>query len=88
MESNPNGSLTDALLERGISRREFLKFCALMAGTLALPASAIPESPMPWRRSSVPPSSGWSSRTAPAAPNPSSEPTSRRLPSWSSTSSL
>ncbi|NPA90634.1 MAG: hydrogenase small subunit [Chloroflexi bacterium] len=28
-----------SLLERGITRRDFLKFCALMAGTLALPMS-------------------------------------------------
>jgi hydrogenase small subunit len=30
------------LAQRGISRREFLKFCAVVAGTLALPAGAIP----------------------------------------------
>jgi hydrogenase small subunit len=34
------GSLKEALAARGVSRREFLKFCGLMAGTLALPPSA------------------------------------------------
>jgi hydrogenase small subunit len=33
----------DALAERGVSRRDFLKFCTLMAGTLALPASMVPK---------------------------------------------
>jgi hydrogenase small subunit len=37
MESN----LIKALEARGISRREFLRFCGLMAGTLALPAGSI-----------------------------------------------
>ena len=30
-------SVQQALNERGVTRREFLKFCAVMAGTLALP---------------------------------------------------
>jgi hydrogenase small subunit len=34
---------TDALGERRVSRREFLKFCTLVAGTLALPASMVPK---------------------------------------------
>jgi hydrogenase small subunit len=33
-------NLTKALEIKGVSRREFLKFCGLMAGTLALPPSA------------------------------------------------
>jgi hydrogenase small subunit len=33
----------EVLAERGVSRREFLRFCTLMAGTLALPASAAPQ---------------------------------------------
>lgn len=31
-------SIRDSALERGVTRREFLKFCSVMAGTLALPA--------------------------------------------------
>jgi hydrogenase small subunit len=34
--------LSAILAQRGISRREFLKFCAVMAGTLALPPSEVP----------------------------------------------
>jgi len=30
------------LTQRGVSRRDFLKFCAVMAGTLALPPSMVP----------------------------------------------
>lgn len=33
-----NLNLEQSLVQRGISRREFLKFCAVMAGTLALPS--------------------------------------------------
>lgn len=33
-------SVRDILFKRGVSRREFLKFCSLMAGALALPKSA------------------------------------------------
>ncbi len=33
-------SIKDALIRRGVSRRDFLKFCTLMAGALALPRSA------------------------------------------------
>lgn len=34
-------NLGSALAQRGVSRRDFLKFCAFMAGTLALPASEV-----------------------------------------------
>jgi hydrogenase small subunit len=43
MENRHNGSLKTALTEHGISRRDFMKFCAVMAGTLALPASFAPK---------------------------------------------
>ena len=43
MEGNPKETLTDSLAQKGITRRDFLKFCALMTGTLALPASMIPK---------------------------------------------
>ncbi len=33
-------SIKDTLIRRGVSRRDFLKFCTLMAGALALPKSA------------------------------------------------
>ncbi len=36
-------SLLTALAQKGISRRDFLKFCTFMAGTLALPASMVPK---------------------------------------------
>lgn len=35
--STETGSMTDALYQRGVTRREFLKFCSAMAATLALP---------------------------------------------------
>lgn len=34
--------LRASLTERGVSRRDFLKFCSVMAATLALPATAVP----------------------------------------------
>jgi hydrogenase small subunit len=37
------GNVGEALARRGVSRRDFLKFCTVMAGTLALPASLAPE---------------------------------------------
>jgi len=40
-EENMESNLMEALKARGISRREFLRFCGLMAGTLALPAGSI-----------------------------------------------
>jgi hydrogenase small subunit len=43
MVDNSNGSLASAMLQRGVSRRDFLKFCSVMAGTLALPASMVPK---------------------------------------------
>jgi len=42
--TNPsNGNLVETLVQRGVSRRDFLKFCTMMAGTLALPASMAPK---------------------------------------------
>lgn len=43
MVDHPDNYSTDALAEKGVSRRDFLKFCTLMAGTLALPASMVPK---------------------------------------------
>lgn len=43
MEKRQKSPLKTALTEHGVSRREFLKFCAVMAGTLALPASFTPK---------------------------------------------
>ncbi|MGD8793223.1 MAG: twin-arginine translocation signal domain-containing protein, partial [Anaerolineae bacterium] len=34
--------LADKLIQRGISRRDLLKFCTYITGTLALPASMVP----------------------------------------------
>jgi hydrogenase small subunit len=34
-------SVYDSLIERGVSRRDFMKFCTMMAATLALPTTAI-----------------------------------------------
>lgn len=39
---NGNHQLDTILTSKGISRRKFLKFCAAMAGTLALPYSYVP----------------------------------------------
>jgi hydrogenase small subunit len=46
------GNFKDVLVDKGVSRRDFLKFCGVMAGTLALPnefeakiASALEETP-------------------------------------------
>ena len=39
MESNGRSLVEKSLIARGISRRDFLKYCALVAGTLALPTS-------------------------------------------------
>lgn len=36
------GSVLKALIERGFSRRDFLKFCTAMAATLALPSPFVP----------------------------------------------
>jgi hydrogenase small subunit len=35
--------MAEMLAQKGVSRREFLKFCSIMAGTLALPASFAPK---------------------------------------------
>jgi hydrogenase small subunit len=43
MANHVDASLAQALVERGVSRRDFLKFCGVMAGTLGLPASMIPK---------------------------------------------
>lgn len=40
--TGPDGGLYAAMLQRGLSRRTFLKFSAAMAATLALPASYAP----------------------------------------------
>ena len=37
------GSLVDKLAQRGVTRRDFVKFCSIMAGTLALPSSMAPK---------------------------------------------
>ena len=42
MTDNADGKLVEALSRRGVSRREFLKFCAIVGGTLALPPSFVP----------------------------------------------
>jgi hydrogenase small subunit len=42
MANHLDGSLAEALARRGVSRRDFLKFCGITAGTLGLPASMIP----------------------------------------------
>jgi hydrogenase small subunit len=43
MIDNVDGNLGHSLAEKGVSRRDFLKFCAIMAGTLSLPSSFIPK---------------------------------------------
>jgi hydrogenase small subunit len=42
MEKDLEGNWTGLFAQQGVSRRDFLKFCSVMAGTLALPASMIP----------------------------------------------
>jgi len=42
MSDNVDGMLAEALARRGVSRRDFLKFCGIVAGTLALPPSMVP----------------------------------------------
>lgn len=42
MNLDGDKSLTKTLARRGVSRRQFLKFCAVVTGTLALPNSYIP----------------------------------------------
>ncbi len=36
------GSVLKGLYERGVSRRDFMKFCTAMAATLALPSAFVP----------------------------------------------
>ncbi|GAB4406599.1 MAG: hydrogenase small subunit [Anaerolineales bacterium] len=43
MDKDQKSPLKTALAEHGVSRRDFLKFCAIMAGTLALPAGFTPK---------------------------------------------
>jgi len=43
MVNNSESRFMQALAQRGVSRRDFLKFCTFMAGTLALPASMVPK---------------------------------------------
>jgi hydrogenase small subunit len=43
MTDGVNGNMMEMLAQKGVSRREFLKFCSIMAGTLALPASFAPK---------------------------------------------
>ena len=38
-----DGNVVETLAQKGVSRRDFLKFCTMMAGTLALPASMAPQ---------------------------------------------
>lgn len=42
MDDDLTGTFAQRLAQRGVSRRDFLKFCTVMAGTLALPASMAP----------------------------------------------
>ena len=79
--------LLAALLDRGVSRRSFLKFSAAMAATLALPAT-LRAAHRRRRRRGTPaaPSSGCAARPARATRRPSCGPRTRRSPSCSSTS--
>lgn len=43
MKDRFDSSVAEAISRRGVSRRDFMKFCAFMTGTLALPASLIPK---------------------------------------------
>ena len=43
MANGSDSSLAEILTQRGVSRRDFLKFCTLMAGTLGLPATLTPK---------------------------------------------
>jgi len=36
-------SIAESLAEKGVTRRDFLRFCSIMAGTLALPSTFIPK---------------------------------------------
>ena len=43
MGNHSESNLMQALAQRGVSRRDFMKFCTAMAGTLALPVSMVPK---------------------------------------------
>lgn len=43
MIDHPDSNSAEVLAQMRVSRRDFLKFCTLMAGTLALPASMVPK---------------------------------------------
>jgi hydrogenase small subunit len=43
MVENPDSNSAEVLAQMRVSRRDFLKFCTVMAGTLALPASMVPK---------------------------------------------
>ena len=38
-----NPSIADALKKQGVSRRDFIKFCTMIAATLSLPSSFVPQ---------------------------------------------
>ncbi len=42
-ELKDDPGITDSLIRQGLSRRDFIKFCTLMAATLSLPSSVIPK---------------------------------------------
>lgn len=42
MGSKKDGTIGELLRERGVSRRDFIRFCTVMAATLALPSSFVP----------------------------------------------
>ena len=79
-------SLKEELEHRGISRREFMGFCATMAAVLALPDQRRAQLPQAVENGAqADPESGSSSRTAPATPSRSCGPAVRRPPRSSST---
>lgn len=43
MTDRYDSSVMEALAQKGVSRRDFLKFCTAMAGALALPATMVPQ---------------------------------------------
>jgi hydrogenase small subunit len=43
MENSFGSSISSLLTQKRVSRRDFIKFCAVMTGTLGLPASMIPK---------------------------------------------
>ena len=69
-----NGSseieLRSALEAHGISRRQFVKFCSTMVGTLALPPRYLGAVVKALDKTTRPVLVCWSFRIAPATPNP------------------